>query len=107
MILLSRGAVAFSGAPSDAEAHFAAIGRPFSRLVAGGTTGATGPSSSGGGGAGGTGGAAAGGINPADAILDAIGEAEDRVDREGVDGGVESGVGLVVMPRQQLVEQVR
>lgn len=48
----------------------------------------------------------AGGINPADAILDAVGEAEDRVDREGVDGGVESGVGLVVMPRQQLVEQV-
>ncbi|CAN0134673.1 unnamed protein product, partial [Ectocarpus sp. 4 AP-2014] len=100
VILLSRGAVAFCGAPSDAEAHFATIGRPFSRPGAGATSGASG-------GAGGAGGAVAGGINPADAILDVIGEAEDRVDREGVGGGVESGVGLVVMPRQQLVEQVR
>ncbi|CAN0243469.1 unnamed protein product, partial [Ectocarpus sp. 8 AP-2014] len=107
VILLSRGAVAFCGAPSDAEAHFAAIGRPFSRLGAGEASPATDHSSSGGGGAGGAGGAVAGGINPADAILDAVGEAEDRVDREGVGGGVESGVGLVVMPRQQLVEQVR
>lgn len=60
-----------------------------------------------------------GGVNPADALLDVIGDAEAMVDRGegeggeaaaigGVDVGVEGGgvCGLVVMPRELLLEQV-
>lgn len=124
MIVLSRGAVAFSGPPSDAGAHFASIGRPFPRLEASfaGTTattavaadadaadaadaaGATGGGDERGGGA-----AAAWGVNPTDAILDVIGEAEAGVDRDGAAAGgrgVEGGGGLVVMSRELLVRQV-
>lgn len=54
----------------------------------------------------------AGGINPTDAILDVIGDAEAGVDRgraagaagRGVEGG--GGAGLVVMSRELLVRQV-
>lgn len=122
VILLSRGAVAFSGPPADAEAHFAAIGRPFPSLLAGGerktadcggggggNDDASGGNSDGGGGGGFF---LPGDVNPADAFLDVIGDAEAMVDRgegatTGVDGGVEGGVcGLVVMSRELLVEQV-
>ena len=102
VILLSRGAVAFSGPPGHAEAYFASIGRPFLLL----------PGESSGGGA--------GGVNPTDSMLDALGETEAAADRGrggvcgvGEGGGEGRGEGnasngdLVVMPRELLVEQVR
>lgn len=106
--------MAFSGPPDDAEAHFAAIGRPFSSLLADGDTRAatTDNDDRGGNGGGGGGVVLPGSVNPTDALLDVIGDAEAMVDREGaavvVDGGVEGGgCGLVVMPRELLVEQVK
>lgn len=118
VIVLSRGAVAFSGPPSDAEAHFASIGRPFPQpslagttasaaaaaVEAAETTGAAGDEKRGGGG----GGAVAWGVNPTDAILDVIGDAETGADRDRAAGGrgVEGGGGLVVMSRELLVRQV-
>lgn len=113
VIVLSRGAVAFSGVPSAAEGYFASIGRPFPSHQpgsAGDGTAAAGDEKRGGG-DGGDATGVAGGVNPTDAILDVIGEAEAGVDREiarGVGGarGVEGGVGLVVMSRELLVRQV-
>lgn len=124
VILLSRGAVAFSGRPSDAEAHFAATGRPFTppqppQPHLDGAASAAAAASAGagdevsGGGAAATGEVGDGvGVNPTDAILDAIGDAEARMDREvsgglGGGGGSDCGGHLVVMSRELLVEQVR
>ncbi|CAN0599974.1 unnamed protein product, partial [Laminaria digitata] len=53
VILLSRGAVAFSGPPSHAEAYFASIGHPFLLLPGETFDGA-------------------GGVNPADSMLDVL-----------------------------------
>lgn len=87
IILLSRGRVAFSGAPSEAEAFFASAGRPFLPLPAGemATSWASG----------------AGDVNPADAMLDAVGDAENAMDRARAEGGngeveasVEEGMGV-------------
>ena len=92
VILLSRGAVAFSGPPGHAEAFFASIGRPFVVLP--------GEMSDDGG---------VGGVNPTDLMLDVLGETEASADRGGGEGngGGGEGSGLVVMPRELLVEQVR
>lgn len=61
IVLLSRGRVAFFGAPDKAEAYFASIGRPLVPL-----SGET---------------AVEGGMNIADLMLDAIGEAEASLSR--------------------------
>lgn len=100
IILLSRGSVAFSGPPGEAEAYFASIGRPFllkplilsKALSSGEGSGDTIP------------GVLA--ADPADAMLDVIGDAEAAVDGGvGVAGEEESS--LVIMSRGVLVEQVR
>lgn len=90
VILLSRGGVAFSGAPREAEAFFAATGRPFSGTVPPDTAANSASLSS------------AGmtttrtvedvvDVNPADAMLDAVGDAENEADRRGVARGVGHG----------------
>lgn len=106
VILLSRGRVAFSGPPSEAESYFASIGRPFTALS--GDVGIR------------------WGVNPADAMLDAVGDAETAMDRgticrnEGVGhpvaeavveegNGVGAGVGergLIAVSHQLAVAEV-
>lgn len=117
VILLSRGAVAFSGPPDEAEAYFASIGRPFVPLPgeALGATGVRAPDGNAAGDHGAVGTIAAVALmNPTDAMLDAIGDAEvmadraDEIEREGDLGGNDTGShsALVAMPRDLLVEQV-
>ena len=106
VILLSRGAVAFSGAPDVAESYFTSIGRgrPFlpialPRDIPGGSEGGNELGKN----------EAGLEVNPADAMLDAVGESEALADRqEGgeSDHGGELGA-LVAMPREVLLEQAR
>lgn len=92
VLLLSRGRVAFFGAPSAVAEHFASAGCPLGGegggLVAGGVGLGLGLGS---------------GLGHADAMLDVVAEAESA---EGdMDGGSEAGA--VIMSRDVLVEKVR
>lgn len=89
VMLMSRGRVSFLGPPSEAAAYFESIGRPFVAVT--------------GRGAGAVDDSRLLEISPADAMLDAIGDAEIEEDRKqkGVGGG-----GLVVMDPRVLIQKV-
>lgn len=90
VLLLSRGRVAFFGAPSAVADHFASVGCPLG-VEGGGLV------------AGGVGLGLGLGLGHADAMLDVVAEAESA--EEDVDGGSERGP--VIMSRDVLVEKVR
>ncbi|CAN0077098.1 unnamed protein product [Hapterophycus canaliculatus] len=100
VLLVSRGAVSFFGAPSSTGLYFASMGRP---LGSGSGSEEEGDAAAGGGcGCGGGG----GGVGTADAMLDIIGNSEMAVDGE--KGGDDCATpALVVMPREELVAKVR
>lgn len=89
VLLVSRGAVSYFGAPSSTGLYFASMGRPLGSEEEGGAVAGSG----------------VGGVGTADAMLDIIGDAEivaDRVQDE-VDRATSE---LVVMPREELLAKV-
>lgn len=104
VLLMSRGEVAFFGPPSSTAAHFISIGRPLGGAGADADADAGLADEDSGVGEG------AAGVGLADAMLDVVGDAEMAVDgnrEEAQDGGLPSSSQLVVMPREELLAEVR
>lgn len=104
VVLLSRGRVAFLGAPSEAAPYFESVGRPFPNASFNAYSSASAAANAG------DVGAALGEISPADAMLDAVGDAEiaqnlREKNHNGIGGGGRGG--LIVMSPRVLLEKVR